>query len=75
MSGESLDLSSEDRPRQQPAAPQRFVGIHFACCDIYVRVYLNRAGTAYQGHCPRCSKRVELKVGPHGTHERFFRAY
>jgi hypothetical protein len=75
MSGEQLDLSSEDSPQRQPAARRRFVGVRFACCDVYVRVYLNRAETAYQGHCPRCSKRIELKVAPGGTDERFFTAH
>ena len=76
MAGEHLDLSSGDHPELAAQGPQRrFVGIHFACCDVYVRVYLNREGTVYQGHCPRCSKRVELKVAAGGTEARFFTAY
>lgn len=76
MSGEHLDLSS-DPPRPGDAAstagaPRRYVGLHFTCCDVYSRVYVNRAQTAYLGHCPRCARRVEIKIGPGGTSSRFF---
>ena len=50
----------------------RFLGVHFACCDAYSRVYANRTGTAYVGHCPRCAKRVQFKIGAGGTDARFF---
>jgi hypothetical protein len=75
LSGEHLDLSSEERPATAVDDPRPFVGIHFACCDAYARVYRNREATAYVGHCPRCLKRVELKVAPGGTDARFFTAY
>ena len=76
MSGEHLDLSSNAPPRHSAAEGVRpYVGIHFACCDVYSRVYRNREATAYQGHCPRCLKRIELKVAPGGTDARFFTSY
>jgi hypothetical protein len=74
-----LDLSS---PAPTPSGvvgdargeASKFLGVHFACCDVYSRVYRNRVGTAYVGHCPRCAKRIEFRVGPGGTSSRFFTA-
>lgn len=76
MAGENLDLSS-DPGGDNFSAPRgrRFIGVRFACCEIYSRVYVNRERTAYVGHCPRCLKRIELKIGPGGTDARFFTAY
>ena len=76
MSGENLDLSSDPPERRsQDNVARSFVGIHFACCDVYTRVYINRAATAYEGNCPKCSKRVRLRIDPEGTDSRFFTAY
>ena len=75
--GQHLDLSSGDVPRPgaaKPAGGGKFLGVHFECCDIYRRIYPNREQTAYVGHCPRCAKRVEFKIGHGGTDSRFFRA-
>jgi len=78
MSGENLDLSSEgfwSMPKPQSgSASRRFVGVHFVCCDVYTRVYVNHDETAYVGNCPRCAKRVTLRIGPDGTNARFFTA-
>lgn len=75
MAGENLDLSSDPpEPDRLPAA-RSFVGIHFVCCDVYSRIYINRDSTAYEGYCPKCSKRVRLRIGPGGTDSRFFTAY
>jgi hypothetical protein len=71
--GEHLDVTSDGRPQPdtQPAG-RPFVGIRFACCEVYTRVYINRQRTAYRGACPRCGKPVELRIGPGGTDARFF---
>ncbi|HEX5445318.1 MAG TPA: hypothetical protein VFW87_15950 [Pirellulales bacterium] len=77
MPGENLDLSSEPPPRTPNGVSEGrpFVGIHFACCDVYCRVYRNREATAYQGNCPKCSRPIRLRIGPAGTAARFFTAY
>jgi hypothetical protein len=78
MSGEYLDISSESAAsrfeKAAAAGNRRFVGIHFRCCDLYVRIYINRDETAYAGNCPKCAKRVQLRIGPGGTDARFFTA-
>ena len=74
MVGENLDLSS-DLPEPEPGKTRRYVGIMFACCKVYARIYINRDGTAYVGNCPRCTRQVKLKVGPGGTNQRIFTAY
>jgi hypothetical protein len=82
MPGEFLDLTSEAPFGKRPAiaggnndTSRPFVGVHFACCDFYSRIYANREGTAYIGHCPRCSRKITFKIGPGGTDSRFFTAY
>lgn len=78
MAGEHIDISSsaESQSRSDAsAAGRRFVGIQFACCHVYSRVYVNHEESAYVGHCPRCRRRVQLRIGPEGTNNRFFTAY
>ena len=78
MPGEHLDLSSGEpfggRSDTKSQTSRKFVGVHFACCDVYTRVYVNRDATAYEGNCPKCAKRVRLPIGPGGTDSRFFTA-
>ena len=79
MVGENLDLT-DDVPGQGKQeskggnAGRNFVGVQFKCCDVYVRVYVNRDRTAYEGNCPKCAKPVRLQIGPGGTDSRFFTA-
>jgi hypothetical protein len=80
MSGNQLDLSSEvpskaaSAPAARSADQRKFLGVHFECCDIYTRVYINRDTTAYVGFCPKCARKIRFAVGQGGTSARFFRA-
>ena len=76
MTGENLDLTSE--PGKQPTrdgSEKRFLGVHFACCGVYCRVYVNRDKSAYVGYCPKGSRPVRIGIGPGGTKDRFFTAH
>jgi hypothetical protein len=53
---------------------RKFLGIHYQCCNVYARAYLNHSRDAYSGSCPRCGRRTEVKVGPGGSSSRFFTA-
>ena len=82
MKGKQLDLTSPVssirwqcwHPGKEPPVQRPFLGVHFACCDVYSRVYLNRAKTLYLGNCPHCTRQVRFPVGPGGTEARFFTA-
>ncbi|MBN1851190.1 MAG: hypothetical protein JW829_00640 [Pirellulales bacterium] len=83
MKGQYLDLSSDpagampaspDPPRGTDLKGRRFVGVHFTCCDIYLRIYINRDETGYDGRCPRCGRFVHFRIGPGGINDRFFTA-
>jgi hypothetical protein len=58
--------------RKANEGQDKFLGILFQCCRIYSRIYPNDEETAYVGHCPKCGRKVRVKIGPHGTDRRFF---
>lgn len=54
---------------------RKFVGVKFECCGVYRQIYMNKEGTAYEGYCPLCHKKVKIKVDPDkGVNCRFFNA-
>ena len=77
--GRHIDLVSApkvgDTPSEALSDDRRFLGIQFACCSVYTRVYVNQDGSAYEGKCPGCGKKVKLVIGPGGSDQRFFTAY
>ncbi|MGR3176372.1 MAG: hypothetical protein ACUZ8N_17540 [Candidatus Scalindua sp.] len=52
---------------------RKYLGIHFACCNIYGRIY-NYSGKQYEGKCPRCLRSLTVRVGRGGVSNRFFTA-
>jgi PHP family Zn ribbon phosphoesterase len=59
-------------PVRSQQQPRPFLGVNFAACRVYGRLYKNRDGTAYEGRCPRCGKGVRVPIGAQGTAQRFF---
>ncbi|OGJ85845.1 MAG: hypothetical protein A2268_01145 [Candidatus Raymondbacteria bacterium RifOxyA12_full_50_37] len=59
---------------EEKKGKRRFVGVHFACCNVYQRIYVNKAENGYWGACPRCGKQVRFVIGRTGTDSRFFQA-
>ncbi|RKX27339.1 MAG: hypothetical protein DRP47_06720 [Candidatus Zixiibacteriota bacterium] len=51
-----------------------FIGVYFKCCRVYSRIYLNKAGTAFVGWCPKCARKTVVRVSPTGSKERIFTA-
>ena len=73
--GKHLDLSSGGPQRRPSQVGRRFIGVHFVCCDVYTRVYVNQEETAYAGNCPKCARPVCVRISRQGTDSRFFTAY
>jgi len=69
---------SPQQPANRSAAEagqkRPWLAVHWKCCRAYSRIYRNRAGTAYEGRCPKCGSPVKATIGPGGTSNRFFEA-
>jgi len=62
-------MDQKDKEKQEK---KKFLGIYFRCCNVYGRIYKNKAGTAYEGSCPGCRRPAVVPIGEHGTSSRFF---
>ena len=58
-------------PEKDPK-PRPFIGVRFTCCNVYLRIYLNRQGTAFFGHCPRCKRPLTIPAKRGGSKSRFW---
>jgi len=69
-----LDLSTIDSSGRyaQSEAARPFIGVHFACCGVYRRVYREATDAEYVARCPLCARQMTFRVGPDGTNARTF---
>ena len=70
MNGENPSANNSS-----PSPRRAFLGIQFVNCGTYGRIYKNKDGTAYVGHCPKCMHRLRVLIGPEGTGHRFFKCF
>lgn len=62
--------------KKSTSRENKYLGVNFRCCQVYSRLYLNQRGTAYEGHCPRCLRRLRISIDPsRGVSSRFFNAW
>jgi PHP family Zn ribbon phosphoesterase len=66
--------SDETAPTDVNHKQRPWLGVHFECCDVYVRIYREADEKQYAGRCPKCGRQVRLGIGPDGVASRLFHA-
>ena len=69
--GHPLEIWTMPAP---PTDSSPFIGRYFNCCNVYQRIYLNKARTAFAGHCPKCARPARVKATAGGEKARFWTA-
>jgi hypothetical protein len=67
-------MSSDSKLKATERKKKPHLGVIFKCCRVYSRLYLNKKGDAFVGWCPKCAAKLEIKVSPTGSRQRFFTA-
>jgi hypothetical protein len=70
----SAEGDCEPTEQQPPSSGRPWIGVRFECCGVYRRIYRTPDAARYEGHCPKCARRVTVGIGPEGVAERIFRA-
>ena len=48
------------------------IGVRFACCNRYVRLYMSPERKRYVLHCPHCGKKAVFEKDPDAPEVDFF---
>lgn len=64
----------DNKIRDTQRTRRRFIGVKFDCCQVYTRIYSNKEGTAYEGRCPKCLRKLCIKIHKDGVNCKFFSA-
>ena len=70
-----LKKSNFDKIPNTSLKKRKFLGIVFACCNVYTRIYVNGSGKYYEGRCPNCFRHLSIRIGKDGVKDRFFVAH
>ncbi|MEM7680722.1 MAG: hypothetical protein AAF288_02085 [Planctomycetota bacterium] len=74
--GRLAEAAARAARREQAESERRpWLAVHWRCCEVYNRVYRSPDGQRYEGRCPKCARPLSVKIGPAGTHCRFFEAH
>jgi hypothetical protein len=69
-----VPLDCYDTPDESPTASRPYIGVLFACCGVYARIYRRPDRKIYQARCPKCLRTVRVRVAKDGINARLFRA-